>query len=283
MYRHLATQDRIDREYNPRLAVPEVDAIAAGWIRRSAELRERVPCRLGLRFGPTLAEYLDVFTCGREGAPVHLFVHGGYWRAFSARDFGFVAAAPLARGHHCVVVNYALCPRVTIPEIVRQVRAALAWTWENAGGFGGDRDRITVSGHSAGGHLVARLIETAWEEDYGIPAGVVKGALPISGLFDLEPLRWSWLQPTLQLTGDAVERESPMRRLHARPVPLVAAVGGRESDEFRRQSRDYADAVQSRGLPARCLEVEDRDHFTVLEDLADPDGALWRAVEAMGA
>ncbi|WP_207484221.1 alpha/beta hydrolase [Arenibaculum pallidiluteum] len=280
-YRDFATQEAIDREYNPRLSVAGIDEVMAGWARRSEALRANASPRLGLRFGPTLAEYLDVFPCGTSGAPIHLFIHGGYWRALSARDFSFVAEAPLARGQHCVVVNYALCPQVTIPEIVRQVRGALAWTWENAASFGGDRDSITVSGHSAGGHLTARLLETAWERDYGLPAAPVRGAVAISGLFDLEPLRWSWLQPALQITPGTVERESPVRRPHRVAVPFVAAVGGAESAEFRRQSADYATQIAAAGLPARCLEVPGCDHFSVLEMLADPAGTLWQAVEAL--
>lgn len=281
LYRGFATQDELDREYNPRLAVPDAGAVMAEWEQRSAALREGTKSRLGLRFGPTLAEYLDVFLCDADRAPVHVFIHGGYWRSRSARDFSFVARAPLARGHHCVVVNYALCPEVTIPEIVRQARGALAWTWENAASFGGDRERITVSGHSAGGHLTARLLETAWERDYGLPASPIRGAVAISGLFDLEPLRWSWLQPAVQITPDIVDRESPARRPHRVPVPFVAAVGGAESAEFRRQSADYAAQIGAGGLPARYLEIPGADHFSVLESLADPEGGLWQAVEAL--
>lgn len=278
MYRHLATQDDIDRAYNPRLGVPDVESWFAGWARRSEEARQRLGGRLGLPYGPTLAEYVDVFPATRPDAPVHVFLHGGYWRAFSARDFSFVAEGPAARGVCTVVVNYALCPAVSITEIVRQCRAALAWTWAHIGEYGGDRTRITVSGHSAGGHLTARLLATAWQRDYGIPDGVVKAALPISGLFDLEPLRWSWLQPTLQLSGAEILDQSPMRHLHTVPVPLAVAVGGKESDEFRRQSAEYAAATGG-----TLLEIEGRHHFDILDDLASPYGKLWRAIESLTA
>ncbi len=276
MYRHLTTQDAIDREYNPRLGVPDVEALIAGWAQRSEEARRKLGGRLGLPYGPTLAEYVDVFPATRPNAPVHLFVHGGYWRTFTARDFSFIAEGPVARGCCTVVMNYALCPQVSITEIVRQTRAALAWTWHHAGEFGGDRNRISVSGHSAGGHLTARLLSTAWQRDYGIPDDVIKAALPISGLFDLEPIRWSWLQPVLQLSGDEILAQSPMRHLHTTPVPLAVAVGGAESAEFRRQSADYAAATG-----AKLMEIEGRHHFDVLDDLASPYGKLWRTVEQM--
>ncbi|HYG87941.1 MAG TPA: alpha/beta hydrolase [Azospirillum sp.] len=276
MYRHLSTQDEIDREYNPRLGVPDVEALIAGWSTRSEEARRKLGGQLGLKYGPTLAEYVDVFPATRPNAPVHLFVHGGYWRAFTARDFSFIAEGPVSRGCCTVIVNYALCPQVSVTEIVRQTRAALAWTWAHAAEFGADRERISVSGHSAGGQLVARLLATAWQRDYGIPDDVIKAALPISGVFDLEPIRWSWLQPTLQLTGDEILAQSPMHHLPTRPVPMAVAVGGAESAEFRRQSRDYAAAVG-----AKFLEAEGRHHFDILDDLASPYGRLWRTLEQL--
>ncbi|UEM06104.1 alpha/beta hydrolase [Skermanella rosea] len=281
MYRHLTTQDEIDREYNPRLIASDVDRVVAGWAERSAATRDACPNRLRRSFGPTLAECLHVFPAGAPGAPIHVFVHGGYWRAFGADDFSFIADSGLERGVATVVVNYDLCPRVRIPEITRQVRGALAWVWHNAAEFGGDRGNIVVSGHSAGGHLVGRLLATNWVRDYGLPADLIKGALPISGLFDLEPLRWSWLQPTIQLTGDDILTESPIRRLPPVPIPVVAAVGGAESEEFRRQSRAYADALRAEESTADVLEVAGRDHFTILDDLADADGPLWREAERM--
>lgn len=270
-----ASQEEIDREYNPRLGIPELDALIAGWAERSAATRARFDCREGLRFGPTLAERVDVFPApaGREEAPVHVFIHGGYWRAFDASDFSFVAGSAVEEGFAAVIVNYALCPEVSITEIVRQARAAVAWTWANASSFGGDRDRIVVSGHSAGGHLAARVAATAWSRDYGMPDDAVKGVLAISGLFDLEPVRRCWLQPLLQITGDEVLEQSPMRRPPAagRP-PFLVAVGAGETSEFRRQSRDFAALLE--GAPFR--EVEGRNHFDILDDLADPGGLLWR-------
>jgi arylformamidase len=276
-----ASQEEIDREYNPRLGIPDVDALIAGWAERSAATRSRLPCRRGVRFGPTLAEHADVFPApeGRAPAPVHVFIHGGYWRAFSAADFSFVAESAFAEGHAAVIVNYALCPGVSITEIVRQARAAVAWTWANAPSFGGDRERIVVSGHSAGGHLAARVAATAWSRDYGIPDDVVKGVLAISGLFDLEPVRRCWLQPILQITGDEVLEQSPMRRPPepGRP-PLLVAVGAEETPEFRRQSRDFATLLKGPG----CRELEGRNHFDVLDDLADPAGILWRDLVRIG-
>ena len=272
-----ASQEEIDRECNPRLDILDLDALLAGWASRSADTRARLPCRLGMRFGPTLAEYVDVFPApeGRAPAPVHVFIHGGYWRAFSASDFSFVAESAFAEGHAAVIVNYALCPAVSITEIVRQARAAVAWTWANAPSFGGDPDRIVVSGHSAGGHLAARIAVTAWSRDYGIPDDVVKGVLAISGVYDLAPIRRCWLQPLLQITGMEVLEQSPMRRppVPGRP-PFLVAVGGLETSEFRRQSHDFAALLKGAG----CREMEGWNHFDILDQLADPAGVLWHDV-----
>jgi|tagenome__1003787_1003787.scaffolds.fasta_scaffold20799777_3 arylformamidase len=281
MYRHLTTQEEIDREYNPRLIVTDVDSIVKGWQDRSAATRANTANRVRRTYGATLAEYLDIFPADKPNAPIHVFIHGGYWRAFSADDFSFIADSGLARGATTIVVNYELCPKVGVAEIVRQVRAAVAWVWHNAPEFGADRDRIAVSGHSAGGHLVGRLIATPWKRDYGLPPDILKGCCAISGLFDLEPLRWSWLQPIVQFTGDDILNESPIRHPPLSPMPVLAAVGALESAEFHRQTDAYAEALHQSGTPAQTLDLPGRNHFTVLDDLAVPDGPLWRAVEDM--
>lgn len=273
LYRDFTTQDEIDREYNAAAAVPESGAIVARWTRESERVRATLPCRPGLRYGPTREEYLDLFPAG-PGAPLHLFFHGGYWRRFSARDFSFLAEPLVAAGVAVGIVNYALCPEVTIDEITRQARAAAAWAFAHARELGCEVDRLTVSGHSAGGHLVAMLASTDWPGAYDLPADCIKAGLALSGLFDLRPFPWSYLQPSLQLTLEQVVRNSPLDQLPERGPPLLVAVGGVETAEFRRQSRDYVLAWRSRGLAGERFEVEAADHFTALDALADPSSAL---------
>lgn len=269
LYRDFESQEEIDREYDAAAAVPDSSAIVARWSEASARVRASLPCRLGLAYGPTRAEYLDFFPAG-PGAPLHLFLHGGYWRRFSAREFSFLAEPLVRSGVAVAVVNYALCPEVTIDEITRQARAAVAWAFRHADEFACDRGRLTVSGHSAGGHLTAMVASTDWPGVYDLPPDTVKAGLPVSGLFDLAPFPWSYLQPSLQLTAEQVARNSPIRRLPDRGPPLLVAVGGAESAEFRRQSRDYLAAWRAHGLAGELLEVEGADHFRVLERLADP-------------
>lgn len=173
-----------------------------------------------------------------------------------------------------VVINYALCPEVTIEEIVRQTRAALAWTYESAGSFGGDPERIYVAGHSAGGHLTAMLLSTDWERDYGLPGDVIKGACAISGLFDLAPFPYTFLQPKLQLTWDQVSRNSPILHLPDDAPPLLVAYGEDETAEFRRQSEEFLAAWKSKGLPGDLLPLPDANHYDVLEGFLDPESPL---------
>jgi arylformamidase len=273
LYRDFASQEEIDRQYNPMLTVPEAPKLTAAWTERSGAVRDRLEGRLGVPFGPTREEYLDIFPAGR-GAPIHLFIHGGYWRRFSARDFSFVAEPLVAAGTTAVIANYALCPKVSMGEIVRQVRSAIAWTWRNAASFGGDPDRLTVSGHSAGGHLTAMALTTDWLGDYDLPRDLIKAALPISGLFDLSPFPYSWLQPAIQLEWREVRDLSPVRLAPTARVPLTIAVGGAESDEFRRQSRTLEERWGGEGSAVRYLEVPSANHFTVLDELVGQPGSL---------
>ena len=142
------------------------------------------------------------------------------------------ALGPVAGGVHLLNVNYSLAPKVRLDEIVRQIRAAVAWTYHNAPGFGGDRERIYISGHSAGGHLSAMALATDWAGEYGLPAQVLKGGFMISGLYDLRPLRYSFVQPALQLDGDQVSRLSPLFAIPKRDAEAVITVGGAEPGEF---------------------------------------------------
>jgi arylformamidase len=277
LYRDFATQEEIDAQYNPAATAPDSEAIIQDWAARSAAVVERSACELGVKYGPTRDEHCDVFPAG-DGAPVHVFVHGGYWRRFTARDHAFVAPSLVAAGITTVVMNYALCPGVGLDEIVRQTRACVAWAFANAGRFGADPARLTISGHSAGGHLVAMALATDWPGTYDLPRDVLKGGVAISGLFDLGFLPYSYVQPKVQASWGQVGRLSPLRHLPREAPPLVVAVGERETDEFRRQSRDFHAAWRAAGLKGSFLEPAGRNHFTVLDELEEPAGDLHRAL-----
>lgn len=270
LYREFTDQAALDAAYDPSSSVPDAASLMAAWRSRSAAALARLEARLATRYGPTVAEYLDIFPAG-DGAPVHIFVHGGYWRRFSARDFAWIAEPLVARGVTAVVVNYALCPAVSLTEIVRQIRAAIAWTYGNFNRFGGAARRLTLSGHSAGGHLVAMAMATDWPGDYGLPADFLGGAVALSGLFDLRPFPYTYLQPALQLTTREVLRLSPIDLQPLVEAPLTVAVGAGESAEFRRQSRALVERWRDRGLAIRHTEIPAANHFTALDALFDPE------------
>nr|WP_284700771.1 alpha/beta hydrolase [Robbsia betulipollinis] len=213
-------------------------------------------------------------------APALFFVHGGYWKATTSKEWSYVAKGLTDKGFVVVVENYALRPAVTVAEIVRQHRAAFAHFWAHAGEHGVDASRIVVAGHSAGGHAVAMLMQTPWESEYGLPAHPIKAAIPISGLFDLRPLAPTVFGPMLALSESEETALSPQLHVQASDVPHVVVYGTQETDEFERQSSHYAQALDAAGIPCDVLPLP-HDHFTILDALADGDGVIARLLIAM--
>jgi len=228
-----------DSMYNNRELVPDHGAYLARWAEASARARAQEPCELDIAYGSGPGETLDVFPAPpQDDGPMLVFVHGGYWRALDKSDHSFVAPAFTRHGACVVVPNYALCPAVTIPQITLQVARAVAWTWRNAARFGGDPKRIVVAGHSAGGQLAAMMLACLWPQlDAELPRDVVRGALAVSGLHDLEPImRTPFLQPALQLTPEQVARASPARAAAAaRGTLLFRVPAGWRAPNYHRQ------------------------------------------------
>ena len=278
LYRDFATQEELDAQYNLTAMLPEAAARyeAFCW-RESEDVRASLEHRLDVPFGPTLAEHVDVYPAG-ENAPVLVYVHGGFWCLRTSKEFGFVARGPVSRGVATVATNYDLCPRVTIDEIVRQTRAAVAWAYKNAASFGGDPARIHVAGHSAGGHLVAMLLATDWEGEYGLPCDVIKGATAISGLYDLAPFPYTFLQPKLQLGYDQIFRNSPILHIPESAPPLLVAYGDIETDEFKRQSEEHLDAWRTKGLDGEILILQGKNHYEVIDGFLDAESPLCSAI-----
>ena len=230
-------------------------------------------------YGDSAGEIVDIFPAG-AGAPIFLFVHGGYWRMLSHKDSAFMAPNLVANGAAVVTVNYALAPAVTLDEIVRQCRAALAWTWRNAADFGGNPDRIVICGNSAGGHLIGMLLAGGWHAEFGVPEDIVKGAIALSGLHDLEPVRLSSVNEWMSLDAETARRNSPIHHLPDTACPLTVSYGGNETAEFKRQTDEYAAAWRAKGLTCDYIDRAAFNHFDIVFDLNDPDGALARAALA---
>jgi arylformamidase len=276
---HFRSEAEVDAQYDTSYSVADEAACLRHYLQQARRARETLRCIANVPYGPTLAETLDIFPAARPNAPVFVFIHGGYWRALAARDFSGVALGLHARGITTVVIDYALCPQVSLDEITRQARAAVAWVLRNIAAHGGDPSRVAVGGHSAGGQLAAMCLQTEWARDYGLAQDPLKAAVLVSGLYELEPLRWSYLQPALQLDAGLVQRNSPV--LHVRPCATPAWItwGSDETAEFSRQARLYADAWQAAGNIAEVAPQPGADHFSAIHGFEDPDSALcaWLA------
>lgn len=274
LYRDFSTQAQIDAQYNPSLGLSDPNAPGVHYAHQAEKARATLRCHLDVPFGPTVHETLDIFPAEAPNAPVFVFIHGGYWRAFQSKHFHGVALGLQARGITTVLINYALCPFVTIDEIVRQSRAAVAWTLRNIAQYGGDPKRVALGGHSAGGHLTAMCLQTRWEEDYGLPQDPLKVAVLVSGLYDLQPLRYSYLQPMIQLDDGIVLRNSPA--FHVRPcrTPVWITWGGAETPEFARQSQIYCDAWRAAGNKAELEAIPHANHFSAIHGFEQADSRL---------
>lgn len=274
----------LDAQYFLRGRVPDFQDYFDRYRQWSDQAKRELGATLDIAYGPSPAETLDIFPCADHGRPVHVFIHGGYWQAMDKADFAFVAYGFRPKNAVTVTVNYALAPTVRMDEIVRQNRAALAWVWRNAPRFGGDPNRIHVSGHSAGGHLTAMMCLTDWPSFApGLPKDLVKGGLAISGLFDLEPVRLCYLNDKLGLDAAEARRNSPIHLLPATAPELLFCVGDAETDEFLRQQAEFLAAWRARGLPAREIPAPGLHHFSVIEALAKPGTALNEAaIHQMG-
>ena len=265
----------LEAQYNNRARVLDHAQVFARWVKASELVRQRSVVQLNVAYGNQPGEVLDVFPTDAPGAPVLIFIHGGYWRSLDKSDHSFVAPSFTADGVLVVVVNYALCPAVTIEHIVMQLVRAVPWVWRHAAAYGGDPSRLALVGHSAGAHLAAMLMSCRWRDVSGdLPAQPLAGALAISGLYDLEPLRQApFIQSDLRLTPASVARLSPAFFPRPKGAKLYAAVGADESDEFIRQNRLIRDVWGPTVVPV-CETVPRSNHFNVINSLVDPAGRL---------
>jgi arylformamidase len=258
----------LDAAYDNTGAVADSQAYRARWWELSAAIRAEPTARLDLRYGLRPRAALDYFPSGASGAPLFVFIHGGYWQRNEKERFSFTALGPLAHGINVAVPGYTLAPDARLTDIVAEIRQALSFLAESAGGLGFDPNRIFISGWSAGGHLTAAVADH--------PA--VRGGIPISGIFELEPIALGALNDKLQLSADEIARLSPIRSLPSQLPPLKLFVGGNELPELKRQSEEYVAAGRARGLPVSLTTLPGHHHFSILDELARPDGALTLAL-----
>jgi arylformamidase len=263
----------LDAAYNNTAAVGQAKRASyiADWTRRSQTIRNAPGARLDLRYGAGPRQRLDVFPCGAPSSPTLIFFHGGYWQMNDKEPYTFLGEGVRSAGFNLTMIEYTLAPAARMDQIVDEARSAVAWVIEHAKELGGDPARVFVSGHSAGGHLTAMAMTDPR----------VAGGVAISGLYDLEPIRLNYLNAKLGLDAAEATRNSPILHLPSQAAPLVVTVGLGELPELIRQSEEYAAAWTGRGLVGRYLPVAGHDHFSILEELTRPDGAILEALKAL--
>ena len=268
-------------QYNSRGTVADFAVYLQRYAQLTRAAKLSLPCVQNLAYGDQPIEHLDVYPAAKAKAPVLVFLHGGDWHSLSKEDSGFAAPAFVAAGACFVVPDFTLVPDTRIQDMGAQLARMLTWVWRNIAAYGGDPAQIFIAGHSSGANLVGQLLTTDWQGMPDIPADIVKGAVFISGLGDLEPVRLSFRNEHLGLDRAAVIQASLLHRKPTASCPLLIAVGAGETDDYKRQSREVAAYWQAQGGRAEFFELASRHHFDSVLDWGDPQGGLFRATLAM--
>jgi arylformamidase len=271
-------QKQLDDAYDQSKYAPNIQQVVKRYGSNSEITREKLGVPKRFSYGPTPVEALDVFTTKRPNAPILIFVHGGAWRGGAAKEYSFPAEAFVNAGAHYAALDFinVLEAGGDLMPMAEQVRRAVSWVAKNAAQFGGDASRIYLAGHSSGAHLGGVALVTDWQKDFGVPADVIKGAVLISGMYDLKPVRMSARSNYVKFTDASEEALSTQRHLAKVNCPVALLNGSLETPEFLRQSRDFAAAMQAAGKPVSLQVVANYNHFEIMETLGNPYGAVGR-------
>jgi arylformamidase len=284
VFRDIPDRATLDREYSPSSCVPDIMVFITAYIERSAEARRLHGDVRTVVYGPDEEERIDLFLpAGVQTPPLMVFIHGGYWQELSKSEASAPATGFNAQGVAYAAVNYGLAPKATLAEMVERCRRAIAHLHRDAANLGFDPDRIYVSGSSAGAHLAAMTTLTDWSR-LAAPSDVIKGAIFLSGVFDLRAIPLTYVNDPLGLDQVEAMRLSPLLLVDGTPAvlpPTVVAWGEHETGEFKRMSRDYAEALKRRGVAVNAFEAAGRNHFDILFDLSEPETPLGRAAHSL--
>jgi arylformamidase len=271
-------QKELDDAYDQSVWAPNQSHVS----KRRAVWSEAIRARLKpdrVAYGPTEIEKLDIYKTRRWNAPIRIFIHGGAWRGGSAKDSAYPAEMFVTAGAHYVAVDFVSVGNAggSLMPMADQVRRAVAWVYNNAASFAGDPNNLYLSGHSSGAHLAGVALVTDWQKDFGLPPDLVKGAVLISGMYDLKPARLSKRSEYVKFNDEMEHALSTQRHLDKLNTPLILAHGTLESPEFQRQTRDFAAAVKAAGNPVQLIVAEGYNHFELPETFGNPCGLVGRA------
>ncbi len=275
-------QAALDDAYDQSVWAPNQKAVHA---RRSAASEEAYgrlkPARFA--YGETAIEGFDFYSCGKPGAGIVIFVHGGAWRSGAARNFAHLAETFVSFGLNCAVLDFINIDEAKgdLMKMAAQARSAVAWIYKNAASLDSDASRIFIAGQSSGAHLGGCIIATGWQKDFGLPAQVLKGAILLSGMYDLTPVALSKRSEYVRFTPQIIESLSAIRHIERIHCPVVLGYGTHESPEFQRQTPAFAAALQKAGKPCKMLIAEGANHFEMVEALHNPLGIFGRAARTL--
>ena len=271
-------QKEIDDAYDQSVWAPNQQHVS----KRRDVWSESVYARLRperVAYGPTEIEKVDIYKTKEPNAPIRVFLHGGAWLSGSAKNSAYPAEMFVTAGAHYVAVDFVDVGKVdgNLVTMADQVRRAVAWVYKNAASFGGDPNRLYVSGHSSGAHLAGVVMVTDWKKDFALPPDIVKGGLLMSGMYDLKPVRLSKRSEYVKFTDEMEQALSTQRHLDKLNAPIIVSHGTLESPEFQRQARDFVAAVKAAGKPVLLIVGEGYNHFEMPETFGNPYGLLGRA------
>ena len=273
-------QAQLDDAYDQRVWASNMMALIKRGVTNSAIALNYLPPKKVWRYGEGEHQTIEGFIApGVRNAPVHIFVRGGAWIQGSAAEYAYLAENFIAKGIHFLAVDFPNVSQVggNLAVLGQSVRDAIAWVARHAQEFGGDPNRLFISGHSSGGHLAAVALTTDWQSAYGLAPNLLKGAVLISGLYDLKPVRLSARSSYIKFTDETEQNLSPQRFVDRISTPITLSYGSLDSPEFQRQSRDFAAALQQAGKSVEVIEADNFNHFEMVESLASPFGFAGRA------
>ena len=280
MERTIPIDPTLEKGYNVRLLVDDFDALIEKWSKWSEDFRANVDSSLDCQYGNGEKDKLDIFRSGKPNAPIFIFVHGGYWQRGDKSIYSFVADSFVNSGIDVALIGYQLCPGASMTNIVDKIREAIVWIWNNASDYSISRHRINVSGHSAGGHITGMVLATDWSTiSNNLPKDIVKTGIPISGLYQLDPIRETTIADALGLNDEESLALSPHFYQPQTEAPILVTLGGGETPEFHWQTNKFLKRWKNFKAPLDYFAEPDVDHFGVVERLANSESQIFIKVK----